>query len=74
MRRRLFDGARTAGSRRPLSLPPSAILGQAGSGWRSCLTSVCTGVGAVVLTRLLEAVQRWVWPGPTDILSAAPAG
>jgi H+/Cl- antiporter ClcA len=36
------------------------------------LTGVGTGIGAAALTRLLEVVQHFMWPGPgTDILSAA---
>ncbi|HLW82085.1 MAG TPA: chloride channel protein [Candidatus Acidoferrales bacterium] len=36
------------------------------------LTGVATGIGAAVLTRLLELVQHLAWSGsPTDILSAA---
>lgn len=35
-------------------------------------TGVLTGIGAVVLTRLLEAMQRWMWHGSgTDLLAAA---
>ncbi|WP_058187433.1 chloride channel protein [Terracidiphilus gabretensis] len=36
------------------------------------LTGVATGIGAALLTKLLELVQHLVWRGsPTDILSAA---
>jgi len=35
-------------------------------------TGVGTGIGAAALTRLLEVVQHFMWPGSdTDILSAA---
>jgi len=35
------------------------------------LTGIGTGVGAALLTRLLEAVQHWMWSGPgTDLLDA----
>jgi H+/Cl- antiporter ClcA len=41
--------------------------------WLAVLfTGIGTGIGAAALTRLLEAVQHLMWPGPgTDILSAA---
>ncbi len=35
------------------------------------LTGLGTGIGAVVLTDLLEAVQRLMWPGPGTLLDTA---
>jgi CIC family chloride channel protein len=36
------------------------------------LTGVGTGIGAAAMTRLLDAVQHFMWPGSgTDLLSAA---
>ncbi len=37
------------------------------------LTGVGTGLGAAVLTRLLDLVQHLAWPGDTSLLSAATA-
>jgi chloride channel protein, CIC family len=37
------------------------------------LTGTGAGVGAVVLTKLLEKVQHMVWPGPTLLNAAAHA-
>lgn len=38
------------------------------------LTGVGAGIGAAVLTKLLELVQRIAWPGPTLIDAATQAG
>ncbi len=38
------------------------------------LTGIGAGVGAIVLTRLLEAVQRLAWPGSANLLDAATGG
>ncbi len=37
------------------------------------LTGVATGIGAIALTRLLELVQHWLWPGPSLLQAAAAA-
>jgi|SRR5579864_1360065 len=65
----------------PQAPPPPAgdlipsTLGRPGAArfWLAVLlTGVGTGIGAAALTRLLEAVQHVMWPGPgTGILSAA---
>lgn len=38
------------------------------------LTFACTGISAAVLTRLLEAVQQLMWPGPGSGLLASAQG
>ncbi len=37
------------------------------------LTGIGAGIGAILLTRLLELVQRLAWPGSTNLLDAARA-
>ena len=37
------------------------------------LTGIGAGIGAILLTRLLELVQRLAWPGSTNLLDAASA-
>jgi CIC family chloride channel protein len=40
--------------------------------WLSiALTGVGAGIGAIVLTRLLELVQRWCWPGQGGLVQSA---
>jgi H+/Cl- antiporter ClcA len=53
---------------------PSTLARSGAAGFWSAvlLTGIGTGLAAIVLTRLLEAVQRFVWNGPgTDLLEAA---
>ena len=53
---------------------PSTLARTGAAGFWSAvlLTGIGTGVGAIVLTRLLEAVQRLMWNGPgTNLLEAA---
>ena len=38
------------------------------------LTGIGAGIGAAVLTRLLQLVQHLVWPGPDLLYAAARAG
>jgi chloride channel protein, CIC family len=55
--------------------PPPDTLARAGAArfWLAVVfTGIGAGVGAAVLTRLLEAVQRLMWPGASvDLLEAA---
>jgi H+/Cl- antiporter ClcA len=55
--------------------PPPDTLARAGAAgfWLAVvLTGIGVGIGAAVLTRLLEAVQHLMWPGPgVDLLDAA---
>ena len=37
------------------------------------LTGIGAGIGAILLTRLLELVQRLAWPGSANLLDAARA-
>jgi len=37
------------------------------------LTGVGAGIAAALLTRLLEFVQHWAWPGPSLLDAAAHA-
>jgi len=37
------------------------------------LTGVATGIGAIALTRLLELVQHWLWPGNSLLEAASSA-
>jgi len=37
------------------------------------LTGVATGIGAIALTRLLELVQHWLWPGYSLVEAASTA-
>ena len=37
------------------------------------LTGIGAGIGAIVLTRLLEEVQHLAWPGPANLLEAGAA-
>lgn len=63
-------------------LPPAlsadipARLTQPGA-WRfwiaAVLTGIATGLGAIALTRLLEVVQHWLWPGHTLLDGAMAA-
>lgn len=55
------------------AIPSTLLHIGAGRFWLAVLlTGASTGIGAVVLTRLLEAVQRFMWHGSgTDILAAA---
>ena len=55
------------------SIPPTLSSPGALRFWATVLlTGVGTGVGAVVLTRLLYLVQHFMWPG-SDLLEAASA-
>jgi H+/Cl- antiporter ClcA len=56
-------------------IPSTLYLPGAGQFWLAVvMTGVTTGIGAALLTKLLEFVQRIVWRGSgTDILEAAQA-
>jgi chloride channel protein, CIC family len=52
-------------------IPSSLVHPAATRFWiAALLTGICTGIGAIILTRLLEVVQHFVWPGG-GILDAA---
>lgn len=69
------DMTRTESSQKPESelIPSTLKHPRALHFWLAVLlTGVATGIGAAILTKLLEFVQRIVWRGsPTDILEAA---
>jgi chloride channel protein, CIC family len=55
----------------PFDIPPTLRSAVAGRFWIVVvLIGVGAGVGAVALTKLLEVVQHWAWPGQ-DLLEAA---
>ena len=54
-------------------IPATLLHSAAARFWLAVLlTGACTGMSAAVLTRLLEMVQQWMWPG-TGLLAAAQA-
>ena len=62
-------------SKRIADIPPTLRSAGAARFWSVViLIGTGAGVGAVALTKLLEEVQRWVWPGPYSTQGAAHAG
>ncbi len=58
----------------PEQIPPTLATPGAAAFWGAVLlTGVGTGIGAAALTRLLDLVQHFVWPGP-NLLAAAEEG
>jgi chloride channel protein, CIC family len=56
------------------SIPPVLTHPAASRFWLAVLlTGAGAGIAAAALTRLLELVQRWVWPGPNLLDAAAHA-
>jgi H+/Cl- antiporter ClcA len=56
-------------------IPPTLASPGAAAFWTAVLvTGVGTGVGAGMLTLLLQAVERFMWPGPNILDAAAHAG
>ena len=56
-------------------IPATLLHSAAARFWLAVLfTGACTGMSAAVLTRLLEVVQQWMWPGPGSGLLAAAQG
>jgi H+/Cl- antiporter ClcA len=57
------------------AIPPTLKAAGAAPFWAAVLlTGAGAGIGAAVLTLLLQAVQHGVWPGPTLVDAAAQSG
>jgi chloride channel protein, CIC family len=61
--------------RRIAEIPPTLLSTGAVGFWAAViLTGAGAGIGAVVLTALLEKVQHFMWPGPNLLDAVAQAG